>query len=168
MKKILAFVAIAAASAALFAADSTTKGFKLKTTVDPVAATFELYDGAKIADNAEYHVVLTDESKAKFDGVFVRFAADANFGAKTTFKVTASDTGFYVSGGNSTDVKVETTVKVGGAAGATGHDSQEFVGYVTKETKLKDSDIVVTWTANPQLAAASYQDDVTVTIAVNN
>ena len=173
MKKILAFVAIAAASAALFAADPTTKGFKLKTKVAEKAPVFHLYQGETPVDGKTFTdgddgVVINLLKDGSFTGVDVGFEAGANFAKSTSYTVTAEDTDFYVVGDTAKTPKLATTVNVGGANGATGNKSQDFLAYYKGVTKLDNSAIEVSWTGDSTLAAASYQDDVTVTIAVNN
>lgn len=177
MKKILAFVAIAAASAALFAADTLplkiNKGFQLVTKVKGVDPVFHLYKDTTVVDNHTFTdgddgVAIDLLKNGSFTGVDVGFEAGANFAADAHYKVTAEDTGFYLVGNTSKKAgTVTTTVKVATATGADGATSTVTAGYYGTVTKLANSAITVSWTGDSTLPAASYEDDVTVTIATN-
>lgn len=167
MKKILAFVAIAAASAALFAADNLLAAdnsqFKLTTKVEEVAHKFALYDDATKV-SASHDTATVDISAAgSYDTLNVHVES-GNILKDKQYIVSVTDTDFKGTTEGNT-ATVATTITVGTVA-----DKNTVTvagGKVLKSTKLDGSEISVSWTGDANLPADTYIDTITVTVATN-
>lgn len=167
LKKILAFVAIAAASAALFAADNLLAAdnsqFKLTTEVKEVAHVFALYNSDTKVD-ASNNTDTVDISKAGTYEKLNVHVESGNILKDKQYTVSVTDTDFKGATECNTST-VATTITVGAVA-----DKNTVTvagGKVTESTKLTGSEIVVSWTGNADLPADTYTDTITVTVATN-
>lgn len=166
MKKVLSVLAVLAVAAgfAFAAENSDTNGniFKLKTTVDAQPHVFFLStdDGASaVAANAivKDDVDLTNDGT--YEGVKLYLAAGGNQTKPVTYNFSVSDTDFIgATEGNTATVK--TTV----ALSKTGDTVK--AGKVANN--VEEATVTVSWKGVPLLAADTYIDTITVTVATNN
>ena len=163
MKKVLSVLAVLAlAGVSAFAADHfDTNGntFKLKTTVDAQPHVFFLStDGTTAIKDTDGPVATVDLTQSgSYSGVSLYLAKDGNQNGSVKYEVTVEDSDFV--GQTNSGTKVETTLSI---------DKPTFSVPAGKTSLTKEATITVNWTGKPALAADTYIDTITVTVATTN
>lgn len=184
MKKVLSVLAVLAVAAGFAFADaaaadnfgSNGNTFKLKTTVKAQPHVFFLStdsgSSALAADAVvDENVDLTKDGT--YDSVKLYLKADGNQTKEKSYTVTVSDTDFV--GVANSAAKVETTLALSKTAitvpaGKTSvtEESTVTISVPAGKTSLTEvSTVTVNWTGVPALAADTYVDTITVTVAAN-
>ena len=184
MKKVLSVLAVLAVAAGFAFADaaaadnfgSNGNTFKLKTTVKAQPHVFFLStDGgasALVADKEEDVDLTTDGT---YDSVKLYLKADGNQTKKKSYTVTVSDTGFVGTDNPemtvTTDVVLslsETAISARAGQSSVTEKSPATISVPAGKTDLTEvSTVTVNWTGVPALAADTYVDIITVTVAAN-
>lgn len=165
MKKVLSVLAVLAVAGGFAFADaaanfgSNGNTFKLKTTVDAQPHVFFLStDGGATALAAD-KVVKEDvdlTTDGTYDSVKLYLAKDGNQNKTKTYTVSVADTGFV--GVANSAAKVETKLAL----------SKTDISVPAGKTSVTpESTVTVSWTGVPTLAADTYIDTITVTVASN-
>lgn len=170
MKKVLSVLAVlAVAGVSAFAADnfgSNGNTFKLKTTVAAQPHVFFLStDGGSNALAADAvvdeNVDLTKDGT--YDSVKLYLKADGNQTEEKSYTVTVSDTDFVGDANSATKVKTDVVLSLSEKSTATA-----TISVPAGKTSLTEvSTVTVKWTGVPALAADTYADTITVTVAAN-
>lgn len=163
MKKVLSVLAVlAVAGVSAFAADnfgSNGNTFKLKTTVDAQPHVFFLStDGGANALAAD--AIVKDDvdltTSGTYDSVKLYLAAGGNQTTSKSYTVSVADTDFV--GVANSAVKVATDLALSETA---------ITVPAGKTSVTPESTVTVSWTGVPTLAADTYIDTITVTVAAN-
>ena len=186
MKKVLSVLAVLAVAAGFAFADaaanfgSNGNTFKLKTTVEAHPHVFFLSTDKGVtalaagADNfVKENVDLTTEGS--YNGVKLYLAADGNQTKEKSYTVTVSDTDFVGDANSATTVKTdvvlslsETAISALAGKPSLTEKSTATISVPAGKTSLTEvSTVTVNWTGVPALAADTYVDTITVTVAAN-
>ena len=184
MKKVLSVLAVLAVAAGFAFADaaanfdSNGNTFKLKTTVEAHPHVFFLStDGgsnALAADEVvDKNVDLTKDGT--YDSVKLYLAVGGNQTKEKSYTVTVSDTDFVGDANSATTVKTDVVLSlsetaISALAGKPNltEKSTATISVPAGKTSLTEvSTVTVNWTGVPALAADTYVDTITVTVAAN-
>lgn len=189
MKKVLSVLAVLAVVAGFAFADavanfgSNGNTFKLTTTVKAQPHVFFLSTdsgSSALAANAvvDENVDLTKDGT--YDSVKLYLKADGNQTKEKSYTVTVSDTDFVGDANSATTVKTDVVLSlsetaISAPAGETpttipeaSEKSTATISVPAGKTSLTEvSTVTVKWTGVPALAADTYVDTITVTVAAN-
>lgn len=181
MKKVLSVLAVLAVAAGFAFADAAANfgsTFKLKTTVKAQPHVFFLStdsgSSALAADAVvDENVDLTKDGT--YDSVKLYLAAGGNQNAEKSYTVSVADTDFVGDANSATTVKTdvvlslsETAISALAGKPSPTEKSTAPISVPAGKTSLTEvSTVTVNWTGVPALAADTYVDTITVTVAAN-
>jgi|GEM_PF-2637377 len=183
MKKVLSVLAVLAVAAGFAFADAAANSgsngntFKLKTTVEAHPHVFFLSTDKGVTALAADAIVKDDvdlTTSGTYDSVKLYLAADGNQTKKKSYTVTVSDRDFV--GTDNPEMTVTTDVvlslsetAISALAASLTEKSTATISVPAGKTSLTEvSTVTVNWTGVPALAADTYVDTITVTVAANN
>ena len=162
MKKVLSVLAVLAvagvsafAAAANFGSNGNT--FKLKTTVDAQPHVFFLSTNGGTSALAADAIVKEDvdlTTSGTYDSVKLYLAAGGNQTTSKSYTVSVTDADFV--GDANSDAKVATELSL---------SVIDITVPAGKTSVTEESTVTVSWTGVPTLAADTYIDTITVTVA---
>lgn len=186
MKKVLSVLAVLAVAAGFAFADAAAAAnfgsngntFKLKTTVKAHPHVFFLSTNGGTSALAADAIVKEDvdlTTSGTYDSVKLYLAAGGNQTTSKSYTVTVSDTDFVGDANSATTVETdvvlslsETAISALAGKPSLTEKSTATISVPAGKTSLTEvSTVTVNWTGVPALAADTYVDTITVTVAAN-